>query len=73
MGLVGAAVVIALGFGVYGVGGPRSPLLFAVTFAVSGLAFAAVGFALGAVMSSTRAAQGVGLTPGASGCGSRPG
>jgi ABC-2 type transport system permease protein len=61
MGLVGAVVVVTLGWGIYDVSGPEAPVLFAVVFVVCALTFAAIGFALGAVVPSARAAQGIGL------------
>lgn len=61
LGGVGSAFVWAFGELVYELRAPASPGAVVVSFLASAFAFAAIGALLGAVMPSTRAAQGAGL------------
>jgi ABC-2 type transport system permease protein len=58
---VSAAVLIAVAMPTYDVVGPDSPALVVAGFVLVGLAFAAIGVLLGAVLPSSRAAQAVGV------------
>lgn len=60
-GLVGSVILLAIGFIGFGVSVPEQPLGVAFAFVLTVLAFASLGFLLGAVMPSARAAQGLGL------------
>jgi len=59
--IAGSLLVFAFGMLVYKPHLPISPGLLAVAFVLGTLCFASFGFFLGAVMPSTRSAQGVGL------------
>jgi ABC-2 type transport system permease protein len=59
--IVGSLLVFAFGMLIYRPNLPVSPGLLAVAFVLGTLCFASFGFFLGAVMPSTRSAQGVGL------------
>jgi ABC-2 type transport system permease protein len=61
LGGIGSVLVWAFGEIVYDVRAPAAPGAVAVAFLASAFAFAAIGALLGAVMPSTRAAQGAGL------------
>ncbi|OGO29885.1 MAG: hypothetical protein A2Z29_05650 [Chloroflexi bacterium RBG_16_56_11] len=59
--VLGSILVTVLAIAVYGVDLAQSPGLLALAFVIATLSFSAVGFLLGAVLPSTRAAQGIGL------------
>jgi ABC-2 type transport system permease protein len=59
--LVGTAVMLALGLGLYGLSRPDAPLGVAVGVAVGTVAFAAIGALLGSLLPTSRTAQGLGL------------
>jgi ABC-2 type transport system permease protein len=59
--ILGSALVMALATVVYAPHLPQSPALLVPAFILGTLCFAALGFFLGAVLPSTRAAQGLGL------------
>lgn len=59
--IAGAVLLTVLGFAGYDVHAPESPAGVLLGFAASIACFAAVGVLLGALMPSTRAAQGIGL------------
>ena len=61
LGGIGSVLVWVFGELVYDVRAPAAPGAVAVGFLASAFAFAAIGALLGAVMPSTRAAQGAGL------------
>jgi ABC-2 type transport system permease protein len=61
LGGIGSVLVWAFGEIVYDVRAPAAPGAVVVAFLASAFAFAAIGALLGAVMPSTRAAQGAGL------------
>ena len=61
LSVVGSVLVCAFGAVFYPVHFPDSPAQLAAVFLVSSAAFAGIGTLLGAVMPSTRAAQGAGL------------
>lgn len=61
LGGIGSVFVWVVGELVYEVRAPASPGAVVVSFLASAFAFAAIGALLGAVMPSTRAAQGAGL------------
>lgn len=58
---VGSAVMLALGFGIYRLSAPESPVGMVVALAVGTIAFAAIGALLGTLLPTARAAQGLGL------------
>ncbi|HUT67220.1 MAG TPA: ABC transporter permease [Dehalococcoidales bacterium] len=57
----GGILLLVLALVIYSPHMPQSPGLLILAFLLSTLSFAAVGFLLGAVLPSTRAAQGLGL------------
>ncbi len=59
--LIGAAIVIAIGFTGYDVRPPESPVLVAAAFFVGLVCFITVGVLLGGLMPTPQAAQGGGL------------
>ena len=59
--LLGAVLLVAAALPVYDADLPQSPGLFVAAFMLSVLCFSAVGVFLGAVLPTTRAAQGLGL------------
>lgn len=59
--ILGCLMVTALGFATYHPDLPESPGLLALAFVLGTVSFASIGFFLGAVLPSTRSAQGVGL------------
>ena len=61
LGGIGSVLVWVFGELVYDVRAPAAPGAVVVSFLASAFAFAAIGALLGAVMPSTRAAQGAGL------------
>ena len=61
LALIGALLIWLVGALVYDVGLPEAPLQVLVAFVAAVAAFSAVGTLIGAVLKSTRAAQGVGL------------
>ncbi len=58
---IGVAVMVAAGVVIYDVTPPGAPGWAVVSYAVGGLTFAAIGAALGTVLPTARAAQGLGL------------
>ena len=58
---VGSTAMIVLGFAVYDLSAPASPVGVAVGLAMGTLAFAAIGLLLGSLAPTARAAQGLGL------------
>ncbi len=59
--IIGSLLVLAFGLMVYHPHLPVSPLLLLAAFVLGTICFASLGFFLGAVLPSTRSAQGVGL------------
>ncbi|OGO39897.1 MAG: hypothetical protein A2147_05775 [Chloroflexi bacterium RBG_16_57_8] len=59
--LVGSLLITAYGLLAYSVDPPKSLALLAPAFVLGTVSFASLGFFLGAVLPSTRSAQGVGL------------
>ena len=59
--VVGVAVMLAIGFGAYDLTAPQSTLGVMVALAAGTAAFAGLGLALGTLMPTARAAQGLGL------------
>jgi ABC-2 type transport system permease protein len=58
---LGAGLVVALGWITYDVGAPEAIAGVIAAFVLGGLAFAAIGVLLGAVIPTARAAQGAGI------------
>lgn len=61
LAVVGAAVMVTLGFLAFGLSVPTSPVAVVVGFITGAVAFAALGVLLGSLLPSARAAQGLGL------------
>jgi ABC-2 type transport system permease protein len=59
--VIGSLIVTIVGFVSYWPHPPEYPLMLAAAFIIGTLCFAAFGFFLGAVIPSTRSAQGIGL------------
>ncbi|HTY82325.1 MAG TPA: ABC transporter permease [Dehalococcoidales bacterium] len=59
--IIGSLLVLGLGIAAYHPAMPVSPLLLILAFILCTVSFASFGFFLGAVLPSTRSAQGVGL------------
>ena len=59
--LAGSILVTVCGFLAYSPSPPENYLLLAIAFIIGTISFSALGFFLGAVLPSTRSAQGVGL------------
>jgi ABC-2 type transport system permease protein len=59
--LIGCALMLGVGFAVYDLSAPASPMGVVAGFAVGTAAFAGIGVLLGSVLSTARAAQGLGL------------
>jgi len=59
--VIGSVLVFVLGLAVYQPSLPQSPGLLVLAFLLGLLSFTALGFFLGAILPSTRAAQGLGL------------
>ena len=59
--LVGSVIVFVVGMLAYSPDLPKSPGLLALAFLIGTICFASFGFFLGAIMPSTRSAQGIGL------------
>jgi ABC-2 type transport system permease protein len=59
--VIGSILVFILGLAVYEPSLPQSPGLLVLSFLLGLLSFTALGFFLGAILPSTRAAQGLGL------------
>ena len=59
--IIGSLLILAFGLLVYHPHLPVSPALLTAAFALGTICFASLGFFLGAVLPSTRSAQGVGL------------
>lgn len=59
--VIGSVLLTVVSFFAYEIDLPEAPALLAAAFVVSVVSFAALGILLGALLPSTRAAQGVGL------------
>lgn len=59
--VVGGAVIFVAAFFAFGIALPHNPLFVFLAFLVSALSFASLGILLGAILPTSRAAQGVGL------------
>ncbi len=59
--VIGSALMIALGYGVYHISNPQGIPLVIAAFFLGMLSFSAFGFLLGALFPTTRAAQGIGM------------
>jgi len=59
--IMGSILIMALGMLVYSLHLPQSPALLIPAFILGTISFASLGFFLGAVLPSTRSAQGLGL------------
>ena len=59
--VIGAALMMVLGYAAYDINNPQGVGLVILAFALGMLSFSALGFLLGALFPTTRAAQGIGM------------